>query len=946
MSQKLKWTQQMNKDVLECKRKALELVSSANPPRKQNGRKRGYIEIMKELWDEAGYYNLGIKSQNLRDQASRLEKIQELASNNTQEESLLETNSIRNRTPNSVNLSVQNNCELEGQYANSSSTTNLHTTISQIPKETIPNNENNANQVSIDTEHAIPMSNEFNSAKPGSLPKYQIMERPASFYWGTSNDGSTIYMETASIDNAYNEISRWRKNTFLVPYGRTGREFIDTLTAHINDWNNGVEGKHVSLKSAFVLMAVALQKPSRKSKSKQHQECLVQRLSLWKEGKIEKLLQEGRMIQNRLLKSKRNETPNKAKIFADLVMRGQIHSALRYLCEDNGGGVLPLSDDVMRQLKEKHPDAQEAHFGSLLFGPVQEVPPTLFLEIDGEMVREAALRTKGSGGPCGVDADGFRRILSGKAFKKSGKDLCDAIALMARKLCTEYVDPNSIEALVSSRLIPLDKGEGAVRPIGVGEVLRRIIGKCVTRVIKLDVIEASGTLQVCAGLKGGNEAAIHAMRTIFEADESDAVLLIDASNAFNALNRSAALHNIRILCPLMAIYAINTYRQSARLFVTGGQELKSVEGTTQGDPLAMSMYAISLQPLITQLQLSSFIKQCWFADDAAGSGSLNEVRKWWNLLSENGPRLGYFPNSKKCWLITKPEKEDAAKEVFADTDINVTSEGHKHLGAVLGSRSFLENYVGDKVQEWVNQVTKLAEFAISQPQASYAAFTFGLRHRWTYFLRTLPDIADLLVPLENALANLFIPTITDHSINEEDRKLLALPVRLGGLGIANPVELASQEYEASITVTGPLTKRIVDQDDHIPEEADTITAKSQALTKKHELLKESEKIVKSTLSSTSLKVMEQASEKGASSWLTVIPLKDLGYDLNKGEFRDALKLRYNWEFSDIPKRCACGDFFDVDHAMTCKNGGFIIQRHNEIRDLEAALLSTVCKSSK
>ena len=127
-------------------------------------------------------------------------------------------------------------------------------------------------------------------------------------------------------------------------------------------------------------------------------------------------------------------------------------------------------------------------------------------------------------------------------------------------IITEYVDPISIEAVLSNRLIPLDKGEGAVRPIGVGEVLRRIIGKCVTKVIKSEVIEASGSLQVCAGLKSGSEAAIHAMRNIYEADETDAVLLIDASNAFNALNRSAALHNIRVLCPTIAIYAINTYR--------------------------------------------------------------------------------------------------------------------------------------------------------------------------------------------------------------------------------------------------------------------------------------------------------------------------------------------------------------------------------------------------
>ena len=72
---KVKWTEQMNKDVLECKKKAQELVSSENPPCNENGRKRGYIDVMKELWDDMGYKNLQLKSQNLRNQASRLEKI-------------------------------------------------------------------------------------------------------------------------------------------------------------------------------------------------------------------------------------------------------------------------------------------------------------------------------------------------------------------------------------------------------------------------------------------------------------------------------------------------------------------------------------------------------------------------------------------------------------------------------------------------------------------------------------------------------------------------------------------------------------------------------------------------------------------------------------------------------------------------------------------------------
>ena len=75
-----------------------------------------------------------------------------------------------------------------------------------------------------------------------------------------------------------------------------------------------------------------------------------------------------------------------------------------------GGVVLPLSDDVMAQLREKHPSPQEARLGSLLFVPVKDVPDSIYQQINGEMVREAALRTKGSGGPSVINANWFGEI--------------------------------------------------------------------------------------------------------------------------------------------------------------------------------------------------------------------------------------------------------------------------------------------------------------------------------------------------------------------------------------------------------------------------------------------------------------------------------------------------------------------------------------------------------
>ena len=68
-------------------------------------------------------------------------------------------------------------------------------------------------------------------------------------------------------------------------------------------------------------------------------------------------------------------------------------------------------------------------------------------------------------------------------------------------------------------------------------------------------------------------------------------------------------------------------------------------------------------------------------------------------------------------------------------------------------------------------MTRLAEFASSQPQASYAAFTFGLRHRWTYIMKTLLDIENLLQPLECAISDVLIPSLIGSNCSEAERDL-------------------------------------------------------------------------------------------------------------------------------------------------------------------------------
>ena len=166
-----------------------------------------------------------------------------------------------------------------------------------------------------------------------------------------------------------------------------------------------------------------------------------------------------------------------------------------------------------------------------------------------------------------------------------------------------------------------------------------------------------------------------------------------------------------------------------------------------------------------------------------------------------------------------------------------------------------------------------------------------------------------------------MPAITEHVTTEEERDLLELPVRLGGLGLVNPARIASQEYEASVKITGPLVQQIVEQAHKPPDETEIKTFQTSARREKNERLKMQCEQVRESLPGKTERAVELALDKEASNWLTVIPGKEMSFNLNKKEFRDAINLRFDWEITDIPAIFICGDLFTVDHAMVCRRGG-------------------------
>ena len=170
-----------------------------------------------------------------------------------------------------------------------------------------------------------------------------------------------------------------------------------------------------------------------------------------------------------------------------------------------------------------------------------------------------------------------------------------------------------------------------------------------------------------------------------------------------------------------------------------------------------------------------------------------------------GPKYGYYPKPSKWFLFVKQHYKGYAERIFAGSNIKITTEGARHLGAILSDSSFKEEYLRNKIQSRNNQLETLSKIAEIQPQAAYPAYMFGFKNKFTFFLRTVPDIADYLLPIEETLRSSFIPALTwGHICSDAERALLALPMKFGGLGLQNLCEIANIELLNSKEITREL----------------------------------------------------------------------------------------------------------------------------------------------
>ena len=360
---------------------------------------------------------------------------------------------------------------------------------------------------------------------------------------------------------------------------------------------------------------------------------------------------------------------------------------------------------------------------------------------------------------------------------------------------------------------------------------------------------------------------------------------------------------------------------------------------------------VQVKQLETDTELESdrepntYPKQVWYADDSAAGGKLDQLMKWWKDLKDQGPMYGYYPKPSKTWLIVKPEHATKAKELFPD--VQITTKGHRYLGSYIGTEEGVKEFILKETESWKADILGLVDIAANEPQLAYSAFIYGTSKRWNFVCRTTPGISDHLKLLEYCVKEDFIPAIMGKVfVPDQIRKIASLPARMGGLSIPDCTSTAEMEYSNSVNATKQLTEAVFQQYTtfELNEELqhDII---SEVKKRKEEHYKHQRETIMNEVPPSTQRQIELLSEKGASIWLSTLPLKACGYVLNKQEFFDALSLRYNLTLSTANRSslCVCGEQNHINHTLTCKIGGYVSLRHNSLRDTIAELLTTVCK---
>jgi len=409
-------------------------------------------------------------------------------------------------------------------------------------------------------------------------------------------------------------------------------------------------------------------------------------------------------------------------------------------------------------------------------------------------------------GPTKLTADILRQIV-----KRSGTNVGAPIANFISKMVgagTERGIPDEPKkVLFGARLIGLTKTNNDLRPVSIGDLLRRLGAKTIQSRNQKKLRELLESVnQLGCGTPAGIDTVVQAIARYAKClTAGRAILKLDFTNAFNKVAR-AAVEEMLVRWDLgeLLVFFRNAYSLASYLFF-GEFILESKEGSHQGCSLSVIYFCLALAALCidfhqslattagpagattTTTEALKLDIEAWIADDGTGAGQTTLLRRWFDYLTQHGPKRGLFINPSKCELITGDgEAGEADRSLFSGTGVQFRSVREFHvLGVPCGTDWELsERYAKLAIEAGISRNKVLAQLGATHPHHAMALVRMGggtsvANHciRNVGITKDVQRLDDSTKAVINSSIGVELST-TQHM-------QAGLPQKLGGIGVRN-----------------------------------------------------------------------------------------------------------------------------------------------------------------
>ena len=651
-------------------------------------------------------------------------------------------------------------------------------------------------------------------------------------------------------------------------------------------------------------------------------------------------------------KSKLSQSQRNIRRCKQLISLGRFGDATKSL---SSLGVSKITPQVLAELQKLHPKSANPKI------PSGETPPAVI--VDFPLVLEQLKRFP-RGSACGKDglrASHLLQAYSG-SHAQNQEALGTAITKYVNLLLSGSVSKDLAPVVCGAKLVALPKPNGKIRPIAVGEIWRRLAAKCAMASVRLKATEYFAPNQLGVAVPSGCEAIVTAAQELaFKlSDNPDKVLLkIDAENAFNLVDRSVMFEQVRSVFPELSAFVEWCYGSAPHLFA-GDYLIASEAGVQQGDPLGPLLFALTIHPLIKEMEKRwpNLDLLAFYLDDGTLVGDCKDVAAAFEFFCSEGTKFGIKVNMAKCqvWSPHGPVSDVERIDLFPASICRWDEDGIDLLGSPIGSVRYTEAYATSKVEKIADLLEKIHTIEHSQYELILLRHTAGFC-KFNFVLRTCDSrkVKGAAAKFDQLIHD-SLEKIWNASLGNNQRLLIHLPVNQGGIGIpAAYFSGASARLGALANSLLSRNRLLGNEDDHLSLEfyqamtlwnssvSSPIVAQDLlAATKPQHWLQSqvNSQLRGDLLSSCSDRfkaLVNACSYSYSGDWLRVVPIRDLRLEMPSNAYQRCLQYRLGVPLYSSEVTCGhCGEMSDCsgDHDSWCRGSlQRVSVRHNAVRDL-------------